>query len=77
MTSRQRLLLSAVVAAVVFGIGFAIAVTIPGLGGSKELHHVPLLLEVPGYKLNGAGKGPDKPNVDRLKEIRERLGVEP
>ena len=45
--------------------------------GSKELHHVPLLLEVPGYKLNGAGKGPDKPNVDRLKEIRERLGVEP
>ena len=35
MTSRQRLLLSAVVAAVVFGIGFAIAVTIPGLGGSK------------------------------------------
>ena len=43
--------------------------------GSKELHHVPLLLEVPGYKLNGAGKGPDKPNVDRLKEIRDRLGV--
>lgn len=41
--------------------------------GSKELHHVPLLLEVPGYKLNGAGKGPDKPNVDRLKEIRARL----
>ncbi|HEX5480853.1 MAG TPA: deoxyribonuclease IV [Dehalococcoidia bacterium] len=43
--------------------------------GSKELQHVPLLLEVPGYKLNGAGKGPDKPNVDRLKEIRARLGL--
>lgn len=36
MTSRQRLVLSAIVAAVVFGIGFAIAVTIPGLGGSKS-----------------------------------------
>lgn len=35
VTSRQRLLLSAFVAAIVFGIGFAIAVTIPGLGGSK------------------------------------------
>jgi deoxyribonuclease-4 len=31
---------------------------------------VPLLLEVPGYKINGAGKGPDKPNIDVVKEIR-------
>ena len=38
------------------------------------LQDVPLLLEVPGYKLNGAGKGPDKPNIDRLKAIRERIG---
>lgn len=32
---------------------------------------VPMLLEVPGYKIDGAGKGPDKPNVDRMKEIRD------
>jgi hypothetical protein len=25
---------------------------------------------VPGYKIDGAGKGPDKPNIDALKEIR-------
>jgi deoxyribonuclease-4 len=31
---------------------------------------LPLILEVPGYKIGGAGKGPDKPNVDLLKEIR-------
>jgi deoxyribonuclease-4 len=31
---------------------------------------VPLLLEVPGFKLDGAGKGPDKPNIDLVKEIR-------
>jgi deoxyribonuclease-4 len=36
---------------------------------------LPLLLEVPGYKLNGAGKGPDKPNIDRLKEIRSSVGA--
>jgi len=34
------------------------------------LQDVPFILEVPGYKIDGAGKGPDKPNVDRLKEIR-------
>lgn len=34
---------------------------------------VPFVLEVPGYRIDGAGKGPDKPNVDRLKEIRERV----
>jgi len=38
-----------------------------------ELAEVPLLLEVPGYKIDGAGKGPDKPNVDLLKEIRARV----
>jgi deoxyribonuclease-4 len=34
---------------------------------------LPLILEVPGYKLNGAGKGPDKPNVDLLKQIRAEV----
>ena len=41
----------------------------------KELRDVPFLLEVPGYKIDGAGKGPDKPNIDRLKKLRERAGV--
>jgi deoxyribonuclease-4 len=31
---------------------------------------VPFVLEVPGYKIDGAGKGPDKPNLDLMKEIR-------
>lgn len=35
-----------------------------------ELADVPLLLEVPGYKIDGAGKGPDKPNIDLMKAIR-------
>jgi deoxyribonuclease-4 len=39
----------------------------------KSIRDVPLLLEVPGYKIDGAGKGPDKPNVDRLKSIRDRV----
>ncbi len=39
------------------------------------LADVPFLLEVPGYKLDGAAKGPDKPNVDRLKAIRDRAGA--
>jgi deoxyribonuclease-4 len=43
----------------------------------KALASVPFLLEVPGYKIGGAPKGPDKPNVDRLKEIRESVGVKP
>jgi deoxyribonuclease-4 len=41
----------------------------------KELRDIPFLLEVPGYKIDGAGKGPDKPNIDRLKKLRERAGV--
>lgn len=41
------------------------------------LADVPFLLEVPGYKIDGAGKGPDKPNIDRLKEIRAAAGVKP
>jgi deoxyribonuclease-4 len=43
----------------------------------KGLANVPLLLEVPGFKIDGAGKGPDKPNVDLLKEIRAAAGVTP
>ena len=34
---------------------------------------VPMLLEVPGFKLDGAGKGPDKPNIDLVKEIRVQV----
>ncbi|MHB8378176.1 MAG: deoxyribonuclease IV [Dehalococcoidia bacterium] len=41
----------------------------------KALRDVPLLLEVPGYKLDGAAKGPDRPNIDRLKAIRARVGA--
>lgn len=40
-----------------------------------ELADVPFILEVPGYKLDGAGKGPDKPNIDLMKKLRdEALG---
>ena len=41
----------------------------------KELAKVPFLLEVPGFRLDGAAKGPDKPNIDLLKEIRASVGV--
>jgi deoxyribonuclease-4 len=34
---------------------------------------VPFFLEVPGAD----GKGPDKPNLDRLKRIRAKLGIKP
>ena len=43
----------------------------------KAFANVPLLLEVPGYKIDGAGKGPDKPNIDLMKEIRAAAGVKP
>ncbi len=36
---------------------------------------VPLLLEVPGFKIDGAAKGPDKPNIDLMKEIRAKAGL--
>ncbi|MEX2225688.1 MAG: deoxyribonuclease IV [Dehalococcoidia bacterium] len=49
--------------------GFAALLSHPAVA------EVPLLLEVPGYKIDGAGKGPDKPNIDRLKEIRAAAGV--
>jgi deoxyribonuclease-4 len=49
--------------------GFAAMLAQPSLAST------PFLLEVPGYKLNGAGKGPDKPNIDRLKELRAAAGV--
>jgi deoxyribonuclease-4 len=39
------------------------------------LADVPFILEVPGYKIDGAGKGPDRPNVERLKAIRERAAA--
>ncbi len=45
--------------------GFAALATHPGLA------HVPFLLEVPGYKIDGAGKGPDKPNIDLMKQFRD------
>jgi len=45
--------------------------------GHKAFAKVPLLLEVPGYKIGGAPKGPDKPNIDALKEIRAAVGVKP
>jgi deoxyribonuclease IV len=35
-----------------------------------ELAEVPFILEVPGYRIDGAGKGPDKPNIDLMKELR-------
>ncbi len=44
--------------------GFQALVAQPGLAD------VPFLLEVPGYKLDGAGKGPDRPNIDLMKELR-------
>jgi deoxyribonuclease-4 len=43
-----------------------------------ELADVPFILEVPGYRLDGAGKGPDKPNIDLMKKLREEaLGGAP
>jgi deoxyribonuclease IV len=41
------------------------------LAAHKALRDVPFLLEVPGYKIGGAPKGPDKPNLDLMKEIRD------
>jgi deoxyribonuclease-4 len=41
----------------------------------KAIADIPLLLEVPGYKIGGAGKGPDKPNIDALKGIRKAVGA--
>ena len=49
--------------------GFAAIMSHPALA------EVPFMLEVPGYKLDGAGKGPDKPNVDLLKKIRAEMSV--
>jgi len=55
-----------------------------GFGAMKEegfatimahpaFRHVPFLLEVPGL----AGQGPDRENVERLKAVRQRVGVSP
>ena len=45
--------------------GFAAFMGHPAFSG------VPFLLEVPGFE----GKGPDKRNVDILKQIRQRVGA--
>ena len=37
-------------------------------------HGVPFILEVPGF--GEERKGPDKENVDRLKAVRERAGLD-
>jgi deoxyribonuclease-4 len=42
-----------------------------------EMQDIPLLLEVPGYKIDGAGKGPDRPNIDLMKEIRSKVAPAP
>ena len=39
--------------------------------GHSAFHDVPFLLEVPGSEKSG----PDKENVDRVKQIRDRLGL--
>ncbi len=50
-----------------------------GIGGFEVImrhaafHKVPFFLEVPGID----GNGPDKENVDRLKAIRSKLGLDP
>jgi len=49
--------------------GFEALVAHPALAA------VPFLLEVPGHKLDGAGKGPDQPNIDLMKELRAAAGV--
>lgn len=49
--------------------GFAALVAHPAL------RDVPFVLEVPGYKIDGAGKGPDKPNIDLMKELRAAAGI--
>ena len=41
--------------------------------GHPAFREVPFILEVPGVD----GKGPDKENLDRLKQIRTRVGVSP
>jgi deoxyribonuclease-4 len=39
----------------------------------RAFREVPFLLEVPGYD----NKGPDQPNVDVLKKLRDELGLKP
>ena len=40
--------------------------------GHRAFRDVPFLLEVPGFD----GKGPDKANIDLLKQLRAEVGVE-
>jgi deoxyribonuclease-4 len=51
--------------------GFEALCAYPGL------RDVPFLLEVPGYRIDGAAKGPDKPNLDLMKEIRDAALASP
>ena len=46
--------------------GFAALVAHPAMAD------VPFLLEVPGHKIDGAGKGPDRPNIELMKSLRDR-----
>ena len=41
--------------------------------GDPAFHQVPFFLEVPGFE----GKGPDQRNIQILKDIRQRLDVDP
>lgn len=41
------------------------------LATHPALAHVPFLLEVPGYRIEGAGKGPDAPNIALMKSFRD------
>ncbi len=41
--------------------------------GHPSFREVPFLLEVPGFD----GKGPDRQNIDILKAIRQRVGLDP
>jgi deoxyribonuclease-4 len=41
------------------------------LATHPALADIPFLLEVPGYKIDGAGKGPDRPNIELMKSFRD------
>ncbi len=47
--------------------GFEALLAHPSLSG------IPFILEVPGFGIDGAAKGPDRPNIDIIKDIRAGL----
>ena len=53
------------------GDGFMGIEAFESIMAHAAFRNVPFYLEVPGY----GGEGPDAPNVEKLKAIRERLGV--